>query len=135
MVRGRGHTDRWSTIQPVMERGANPGRGRVRIAYLAHGVGGKGDGVRAKILAQAAMWAKLDSTVEVGLFVRCEAGSAPDWRGQPHVIKVRSSRAGVAGRLLQRELLSIEVTRWRPDVIYLRYSTVSPSVAMLVRTT
>lgn len=118
-----------------MERGANPGRGRVRIAYLAHGVRGRGDGVRAKILAQAAMWAKLDPTVEVGLFVRCEAGSAPDWRGQPHVIKVRSSRAGVAGRLLQRELLSMEVTRWRPDVIYLRYSTVSPSVAMLVRTT
>lgn len=109
----------------------HPGR-RVRIAYLAHGVHGRHDGVRAKILAQAAMWAKLDPAVEVGLFVRCEAGADPDWRGEPHVVSVRSSRAGVAGRLIQRELLSVEVARWRPDVIYLRYSTVSPSVAMLV---
>lgn len=105
----------------------------MRIAYLAHGVQGRRDGVRAKILAQAAMWAELDPTVEVGLFVRCEASAVRDWRRQPHVIKVRSSRAGVVGRLLQRELLSVEVARWRPDVIYLRYSTVSPSVAVLVR--
>lgn len=60
-----------------------------------------------------------------------QAGADEDWRGQPHVVKVRSSRAGVAGRLLQRELLSFEVARWRPDVIYLRYSTVSPSVVVL----
>jgi len=90
-----------------------PGR-RVRIAYLAHGIHGRHDGVRAKILAQAAMWAKLDPAVEVGLFVRCEAGADPDWRAEPHVVSVRSSRAGVAGRLLQRELLSFEVARWRP---------------------
>ena len=105
----------------------------MRIAYLAHGVHGRRDGVRSKILAQAAMWSELDPTIEVGLFVRCEAGAALDWHGQPHVVKVRSSQAGVVGRLLQREILSIELARWRPDVIYLRYSTVSPSVAMLVR--
>lgn len=105
----------------------------MRIAYLAHGVHGKHDGVRAKILAQAAMWAELDPNVEVGLFVRCQAGAGRDWRGQPHVVKVRSSRAGIVGRLLQRELLSFELARWRPDVMYLRYSTVSPSVAILVR--
>lgn len=105
----------------------------MRIAYLAHGVKGRHDGVRTKILAQAAMWAELDPRVEVGLFVRCEAGVEGDWRGQPHVVKVRSSRAGMAGRLLQRELLSFEVGRWRPDVIYLRYSTVSPSVVVLAR--
>ena len=117
----------------MIERGAAGRRGRVRIAYLAHGVQGRRDGVRSKILAQAAMWSELDPAVEVGLFVRCESGAARDWRGQPHVVKVRSSQAGITGRLLQRELLSIEVARWRPDVIYLRYSTVSPSVAMLVR--
>lgn len=87
--------------------------------------------MRAKILAQAAMWAELDRAVEVGLFLRCEAGAESDWRGQPYVVKVRSSRAGVVGRLLQRELLSFEVARWRPDLIYLRYSTVSPSVVVL----
>jgi glycosyltransferase involved in cell wall biosynthesis len=89
--------------------------------------------VQAKILGQASMWAELDPGAEVGLFVRCEAGADEDWRGQPHVVKVRSSRAGVVGRLLQRELLSFEVARWRPDVIYLRYSTVSPSVVVLAR--
>ena len=104
---------------------------RLRIAYLAHGVHGRQDGVRAKILGQAAMWAELDPHVDVGLFVRCEAGADDDWKGQPHVRKVRSSRAGVAGRLLQRELLSLEVARWRPDLIYLRYSTVSPSIVAL----
>ena len=104
----------------------------MRIAYLAHGIHGAQDGVRAKILTQAAIWAELDPAVEVGIFVRCEAGAAPDWRDQPHVVRVRSSRAGIAGRLLQRELLSVELARWRPDVIYLRYSTVSPSVVMLV---
>lgn len=111
---------------------ARSGR-RPRIAYLAHGVHGRHDGVRAKILAQTAMWAELDPDVEIGLFVRCEAGADEDWRGQPHMVRVRSSRAGLAGRLLQRELLSIEVARWRPDVLYLRYSTVSPSVVLLAR--
>ena len=117
----------------MTERGSNEARGRVRVAYLAHGVHGSRDGVRGKILAQAATWAQLDPNVHVGVFVRCEAGAAADWRSQPHVVKVRSSRAGVAGRLLQRELLSLEVFRWKPDLVYLRYSTVSPSVAMLVR--
>lgn len=112
------------------ERG---GTRHIRIAYLAHGIHGRQDGVRAKILSQAAMWAELDSEVEVGIFVRCEAGADRDWVGQPHVVRVRSSRAGVAGRLVQRELLSAEVARWRPDVIYLRYSTVSPSVVLLAR--
>lgn len=112
--------------------GIQPRSGRrVRIAYLAHGVHGRLDGVRAKILSQASMWAELDPSVEVGLFVRCEAGAEADWRGQPHVVKVRSSRAGIPGRLVERELLSVEAARWRPDVVYLRYSTVSPSVVML----
>ena len=77
------------------------------------------------------MWSDPDPGVEVGLFVRCEAGAEPDWREQSHVVSVWSSRAGVPGRLLQRELLSFEVARWKPDVIYLRYSTVSPSVVVL----
>ena len=77
------------------------------------------------------MWSELDPGIEVGLFVRCEAGADSDWRGQPHVLSVRSSRAGVAGRLIQRELLSVDLARWRPDVIYMRYSTVSPSVVVL----
>jgi glycosyltransferase involved in cell wall biosynthesis len=46
---------------------------------------------------------------------------------------VRSSSAGVAGRLIQRELLSVELARWRPDVVYLRQSTVSPSLIALSR--
>lgn len=123
---GRGTEAADSSHQPVSGS-------RLRIAYLAHGIHGRRDGVRAKILAQAAMWAHLDPKVKVGLFVRCEAGADEDWRVQPHVVKVRSSRAGVAGRLLQREILSVELARWRPDIIYLRYSTVSPSIVALAR--
>lgn len=104
---------------------------RLRIAYLAHGIEGRQSGVHTKILAQASTWAALEPNVEVGIFIRCEAGSEPDWRGQPHVRQVRSSNAGIAGRFIQRELLSLDLARWRPDVIYFRQSTVSPTVVVL----
>lgn len=103
----------------------------IRIAYLAHGVEGKRSGVRTKILSQASTWVALDPNVEVGIFVRCESGSEPDWQGEPNVIRVRASRAGILGRLVQRELLSFDLARWKPDLIYLRQSTVSPTVAVL----
>lgn len=101
----------------------------MRIAYLVHGVHGSGSGVRDKILSQAATWSVLGATV--GIFVRCEAGAEPEWVGQPHVVRVRSSRAGLPGRFVQRELLSLEVAAWRPDAVYLRQSTVSPSIVAL----
>jgi glycosyltransferase involved in cell wall biosynthesis len=103
----------------------------VRIAYLAHGVEGKRSGVRTKILAQAATWAQLDPNVEVGVFVRCESGSEADWRGETHVVKARASRAGIFGRFIQRELLSLDLAGWKPDLIHLRQSTVSPTVVVL----
>jgi glycosyltransferase involved in cell wall biosynthesis len=117
--------------QPRVRRPARVSR-PIRVAYLAHGVEGRESGVRTKILAQAATWAELDPSIEVGIFVRCEAGVEPDWVGQPHVVGVRSSRAGIIGRYVVRELLSLEVARWQPDLIYHRQSTVSPSVARLV---
>ena len=104
---------------------------RLRIASLVHGVGGRESGVRRLILDQAAAWARLDPSVDVGLFVRCEAGTDEAWRGEPHVVAVTSSRFGIVGRYLVRELLSIRLAMWRPDVIYLRHSTVSPSLFLL----
>lgn len=107
-------------------------RGRpTRIACLVHGVGGRESGVRRLILDQAASWSQLDPGVEVGLFVRCEAGAEEAWRGEPHVVAVQSSRLGIAGRFVARELLSLQLALWRPDVIYLRHSTISPSVLAL----
>ncbi|MDQ2854160.1 MAG: glycosyltransferase [Chloroflexota bacterium] len=108
-----------------------PRKRRIRIASLVHGVGGRETGVRRLILDQAAAWSVLEPGVEIGLFVRCEAGSEEAWRGEPHVVSVRSSALGIAGRFVARELLSIELARWRPDVIYLRHSTISPSTLML----
>ena len=108
-----------------------PPKRRARIACLVHGVGGRGTGVRRLILDQAAAWSELDSGVEVGLFVRCEAGTEDAWRDEPHVVAVRSSRFGIVGRFVARELLSVQLARWRPDVIYLRHSTVSPSMLVL----
>ena len=96
-----------------------------------HGVGGRETGVRKLILEQAASWSDLDATVEVGLFVRCEAGTEEAWRGEPHVVAVRSSRLGIVGRFVARELLSLQLARWRPDVIYLRHGTISPTVLAL----
>ena len=96
-----------------------------------HGVGGRDTGVRRLILDQAAAWAELDQGLEVGLFVRCEAGTEDAWRNEPHVVAVRSSGFGIVGRFIAREVLSIQLARWRPDVIYLRHSTVSPSVYVL----
>lgn len=104
---------------------------RTRIACLVHGVGGRETGVRRLILDQAVAWSELDPRVEVGLFVRCEAGTEEAWRGEPHVVAVRSSRLGIVGRFAARELLSAQLARWRPDVIYLRHSTVSPSIIAL----
>lgn len=107
------------------------GARRTRIACLVHGVGGTETGVRRLILDQAAAWSELDPDVVVGLFVRCEAGTEDAWRGEPHVVAVRSSRLGILGRFVARELLSMQLARWRPDVIYLRHSTVSPSLLFL----
>jgi hypothetical protein len=107
-------------------------RSRLRIAYLAHGVGGRDTGVHAKILSQASTWAALDQELDVGIFVRCEAGDEDDWLGQPHVVAVSSSRFGIIGRFFAREALSRTLTRWEPDVIYTRQSTPSPSVIALM---
>ena len=104
---------------------------RTRIASLVHGVGGRETGVRRLILDQAAAWSDLDPRIEVGLFVRCEAGAEEAWRSERNVVAVRSSRLGIVGRFVARELLSAQLTRWRPDVIYLRHSTVSPSIIAL----
>ena len=118
--------------QAPSDPAAHSPRGRrTRIACLVHGVGGRETGVRRLILDQAAAWSDLDASIEVGLFVRCEAGTEDAWRGQPHVVAVRSSRLGIIGRFVARELLSVQLARWRPDVIYLRHSTVSPSVVAL----
>jgi glycosyltransferase involved in cell wall biosynthesis len=104
------------------------------VAYLAHGIDGAGSGVRTKILSQVATWAGSRPDIEFGIFVRCEAGAEADWHGQPHVKVVRSSSHGIVGRLVQRELLSIDLARWRPNLIYLRQSTVSPSIVALAMT-
>ena len=101
---------------------------KTRIASLVYGVGGRETGVRRLILDQAAAWSDLADDVEVGLFVRCEAGTEEAWRGQPHVAAVRSSRLGIVGRFVARELLAMDLARWRPDVVYLRHGTVSPSM-------
>lgn len=110
-------------------------RSRLRIAYLAHGVDGRTGGVRAKILGQASAWPRLDPSIDVGVFVRVEAGTEQDWVGEDHVIQVRSSRAGILGRLIERERLTLDVRRWRPHLVYLRQSTVSPSLIALASTT
>ncbi len=104
---------------------------RIKIACLAHGIGGRGSGVRRLVLDQASAWGRPESGVSVGVFVRCEAGTEADWRGQPHVVAVTSSRLGMVGRFVARELLSLRVALWRPDVIYLRHTTVSPSLLVL----
>lgn len=98
---------------------------------LVHGVLGRGTGVRRLVLEQASVWARLRPDIDVGLFVRCEAGSERDWRNEANVVAVQSSRFGILGRLIVRELLSVQVARWRPDVIYLRHTTVSPSLILL----
>lgn len=87
--------------------------------------------MRRLVLDQAAAWSDLDPGVEIGLFVRCEAGTEDAWRREPHVVAVRSSRLGIFGRFLARELLSLRLARWRPDVIYLRHTTISPSLLAL----
>lgn len=109
-------------------------RRRLRVAGLVHGVGGRESGVRRLILEQAATWSRLRPDVDFGLFVRCEAGTDDAWRGEPHVVAARSSSWGMPGRFLAREALSLQVARWRPDVIYLRHSTISPSVIGLAAT-
>jgi hypothetical protein len=78
------------------------------------------------------MWNSIDPPIEPGIFVRCEAGTERDWIGQRHVRAVRSSRWGMVGRLIAREQLSLMVARWRPDLVYLRQSTVSPSIVALM---
>lgn len=96
-----------------------------------HGLGGYESGVRRLVLEQARTWSRLRPDVEFGLFVRCEAGAEGAWESEPNVVAVQSSRWAMPGRLLARELLSVQLARWRPDVVYLRHSTISPSVLAL----
>src|SRR5437763_3716215 len=97
-----------SASQPLL-------RQPTRIAYLAFGIGGAADGVRDKILTQAAAWSAASTSVSVGIFVRGEAGSDSAWLGSPNLAHVRSSRSGLPGRVLARERLIRDVARWRPD--------------------
>ncbi|MBI3746671.1 MAG: glycosyltransferase [Chloroflexi bacterium] len=108
--------------------GAGRGRRRTRIASLVYGVGGRETGVRRLILDQAKAWSNLAPDVDVGLFVRCEAGTEEAWRDEANVVAVRSSGFGIVGRYVARELLALDLARWRPDVVYLRHGTVSPSM-------
>lgn len=103
----------------------------LRVASLMHGIGGHESGVRRLVLDQARAWSRLRPDLDFGLFVRCEAGAERAWEGEQNVVAVRSSRWGMPGRLLARELLSVQLARWRPDVIYLRHGTISPSVIAL----
>ena len=105
----------------------------MRVACLVHGVGGRDSGVRRLILDQAAAWSR-EPGATVGLFVRCEVGTENAWRSEPNVVSVRSSGLGMPGRFVARELLSLDLARWRPDVMYLRHSTISPSVLVLAAT-
>lgn len=120
-----------SVVEGASTRSVPGARRRLRIAGLVHGVGGRESGVRRLILEQAATWSRMRPDLDVGLFVRCEAGSEDSWRNERHVVAIRSSSLGMPGRFLARELLSVQLARWRPDVIYLRHSTVSPSVVGL----
>lgn len=101
------------------------------MASLMHGIGGYESGVRRLVLEQARTWSRLRPDVEFGLFVRCEAGAEGAWQHEPNVVAVQSSRWGMPGRLVAREWLSVQLARWRPDVVYLRHSTISPSVVAL----
>lgn len=100
-----------------------------------HGIGGYESGVRRLVLEQAGTWSRLRPDVEFGLFVRCEAGAEEAWEREANVVAVQSSRWAMPGRLFARELLSVQLARWRPDVIYLRHSTISPSVVALAAAT
>ena len=103
----------------------------MRVASLMHGIGGHESGVRRLVLEQARTWSRLRPDVEFGLFVRCEAGAERAWEQEENVVAVRSSPWGMPGRLIAREVLSAQLARWKPDVIYLRHSTISPSVVAL----
>jgi glycosyltransferase involved in cell wall biosynthesis len=83
------------------------------------------------VLEQVRTWSRLRPDVEFGLFVRCEAGAEAAWESETNVVAVQSSRWAMPGRLIARELLSVQLARWKPDVVYLRHSTISPSVVAL----
>jgi glycosyltransferase involved in cell wall biosynthesis len=100
-----------------------------------HGIGGYESGVRRLVLEQARTWSRLRPDVDFGLFVRCEAGAERAWEQEENVVAVRSSRWGMPGRLIAREVLSVQLARWKPDLIYLRHSTISPSVVALAAAT
>lgn len=99
----------------------------MRIAYVLHRQIVPEDGVVRKITTQVRHWRETE-TVRLFAMAPGLAGETP-LGAEADVFLYRS----LAGRLIAARHLAAAVTRWSPDLIYLRYSTPYPFLAALVR--
>lgn len=103
----------------------------MRVAYIVGWPYGQDSGPYKKIVAQAELWAQHGA--EVALFVLTEAPYGEEWRrvpGAAEVIERSRSPFKLAG---QKERLVGAALRWRPTVLYHRYSLPYPGLLRAAR--
>lgn len=105
-------------------------RAPMRIAYVCHWDPFARDGVGRKIRAQAAAWRALGAEVEVFYVSRAFPHDTPQAPRHSTSFIYRNQLLGRAAATLR---LGEAVRRWRPDVIYLRYTVLLPPLARLLR--
>ena len=103
---------------------------RMRIAYVCHWNPFVEDGVVRKIRSQTNAWRRFGVEVEVFCL---SSESARDARTPPLQGRHFLYREPYAGRARATLRLSRAAVRWRPDVVYLRYSLFFPPPVHLMR--
>ena len=100
----------------------------MRIAYVARWDISHESGILKKIVAQIQSWVVAGH--EVHLFAFSPGSSV--WTGMQGIPLTAFHQDNLSSRLLSRAAVQRPVLEWRPDVIYLRWSTYYPAWEALV---
>lgn len=134
------HCDNTDVVPHRERLGQGHAHGTLKIAYVAAGMN-LALGVGKKVLAQLDAWQQAGH--DARLFVQSSRPPAADG-GLPHaredvevlVAEVAGGRSSLVDLMRRRrmlESLATSVRRWRPDLIYLRFTTYYPAIERLVR--
>lgn len=91
----------------------------MKVAYLLNWRFGASSGVYQKVMSQVRAWN--EAGVEVGVFVATTPPAVPDWEQSGLTKGIVTFNSGAQSLIVQRQLLRM-VSRWSPDITYVRMS-------------
>lgn len=91
----------------------------MKVAYLLNWRFGASSGVYHKVVAQVRAWD--EAGVEAGIFVATTPPAMADWERSGLARGITTFTSGAQSLAVQRRLLGM-VTRWSPDITYVRMS-------------